>query len=268
MELVVTRASGKNITLVEKPTVTPRKESLCFVLHGFQLPQHNYQNDLVWFKIALKFNGIPSTVRLKIFEYVELTKPIQEWYFYKVFFPAAKGTMTLEQAKRAWNSFWLNGRAFDDGLSPSQGRIDWINNPTGQVQGFTKFMQKARFLLRSLIKPPEGIGMNKIVCSGAIHEMPEYPRIEHIYGEDCYKIATFNSAHMDFTATPATHPYQFFYAMNATRDGRIENFPQLGMLPIPTPIISRNMDYDYIPCDRVRVLSQTEPLPPPYYPPR
>lgn len=238
--------------------VKSRKEKLGFVLHGFQLPQHQYKNDLVWFNVAKRFNGLPSTVRLKIFEYVELTKPIQEWYF-NIFSDAAKGTKTLAELKRAWASFWLNGRAFNDGLSPSEGYIDWINNPTGQVFGFTGLLSKARFLL----KPPEGIGMNKIICSGAIlHIIGE----GHIYGENCWKIETFNSSSMDYTATPASHPFQFFSAMNATRDSRIENFPQLGMLPIPTPIISRGMDYDFIPKDRVRVLSQTETLPPPYFP--
>jgi hypothetical protein len=218
-----------------------RKENLCFVLHGFQLPQHDYQNDLVWHRIALKYNGVPSTVRLKIFDYVELTRPIQEWYF-EIFSAAAKGSMTETQLKKAWAGFWAHGRAFNDGLGTTQGRNDWINKPNGEG---------------------EGIGMNKIVCSGATLEIIGGP--ENVAGEACWKIRTFNSAAMDLSATPRTHPYQFFDATNATRDGRIEPFPQLGMLPIPTPIISRNMGYDFIPCDRVRVLGQDEALPSPYW---
>jgi hypothetical protein len=260
-----------NVKITRNKKPRPRIEKLCFVLHGFQLPQHrdkfgNYQNDLEWFNIALQYFGIPATVRLKLFEWVELTKPIQEWYF-KIFSEAAKGTMTITQLKKAWASFWLAGRAFNDHLSSADGYIDWINNPNGVVKGFIGLMAKAAFMVRSVIVRAQGIGLNAIVCSGAVLEILEWPRTFMVYGEPCWKISTFNSAHMDYTATPTNHgKYKFFIATNATRIDGIEDFPQLGGLPIPTPIIGKNRDYEYIPCDRVRVLSQTEMIPSPYWP--
>jgi hypothetical protein len=250
----------KKILLVSTdPNPPPSYPKFCYVLHGFQLGEHKFKNDVDWYyPTDPKAEGYqagnkgvtarPCATRLKDFRPTVMTKEIQEMHF-RVLTATAEG-MTDQELRNAFNSIWVNGRGYND-HGASDG-TNFINKPNGSEPGFK---------------------MNHILGDCAFLEIIGHATTlgkvagkNFGLGEPCWPIRMMNARHVDLTSTPERDKGLWHKATIAKRDGSIEPYGQLQGRDVWMPNIMPDSDINWIPCAWVQPLAEGEIAPDAYFP--
>lgn len=228
----------------------PRIEKLCVVLHGFQLAQPNhFLNDVEFYFPNTLVQARPCAIRMKDFRPTVMTKQLQEMHF-RVLQETAGDIMTESELKDAFRSLWANGREYND--HGAADGTNFISNPNGDGPGFKMNPIEGDGAILEIIGSATTLGVIKGKNFGL--------------GEACWPVRFMNAMNMDYTSTPQKHPWGWHRANIARRDGRIIRYGQLKDRDVWMPNLRPDSNVNWIPCSRVRVLSQTEPLPNPYVP--
>lgn len=194
--------------------------------------------------------GLPDTVKTVQPTWVSLTEKLQR-FWYNLLKSYGPSTWTESQYKNAWHSLTHGARAFTNKRGWNNGYRDfiWGINETAEPMMFEPIVTGGNVV--SLVSP------EKVSIGGAM----------------CYQIYT-----LDPVENPSNYELSPWFVYEATisrREGYNAEtqkwaredleicFPQLAGRPVPIPLFSKG-GRNYIVASRVRILGESEPIPPIY----